>query len=92
MSKKVGVLASGGDCPGLNAVIHAVERRMLDLGHEYIGIRGVWKDLIDGELPPLGYRGISGILPRGGTVIGTTRTNPYKVEGGVERVIAMVKG
>ena len=62
----MGVLTGGGDCPGLNAVIRAVGRRTLDRGHEYIGIRGGWKGLIDGELSPLGYREIGGILPRGG--------------------------
>jgi ATP-dependent phosphofructokinase / diphosphate-dependent phosphofructokinase len=52
-----------------------------------IGVRGGWRGLVEGELEPLDYRSISGILPRGGTIIGTTRTNPYKVDGGVERVL-----
>ncbi|MGH2450160.1 MAG: 6-phosphofructokinase [Candidatus Limnocylindria bacterium] len=87
MSKKVGVLTGGGDCPGLNAVIRAVTRRSLDRGHEVVGIRAGWRGLVDGRLEPLDYRSISGILPRGGTIIGTSRTNPFKVEGGVERVL-----
>jgi phosphofructokinase-like protein len=87
MSKKVGVLTGGGDCPGLNAVIRAVTRRSLDRGHEVVGIRAGWRGLVDGRLEPLDYRSISGILPRGGTIIGTSRTNPFKVERGVERVL-----
>jgi ATP-dependent phosphofructokinase / diphosphate-dependent phosphofructokinase len=85
---KVGVLTGGGDCPGLNAVIRAVTRRSLDRGHEVVGIRGGWKGLVEDDRQPLGTREISGILPRGGTIIGTTRTNPYKLDGGVERVLA----
>jgi len=84
---RVAVLTGGGDCPGLNAVIRAVTRRSLDRGDEVVGVRGGWHGLVEGELLPLGYREISGILPRGGTIIGTTRTNPYKLDGGVERVL-----
>jgi phosphofructokinase-like protein len=83
---KLGVLTGGGDCPGLNAVIRAVGRRSLQRGHEVIGVRDGWRGLVENELEPLGPREISGILPRGGTILGTTRTNPYKLEGGVERV------
>src|SRR6478672_475030 len=85
---RIGVLTGGGDCPGLNAVIRAVTRRSLDRGHEVIGVRAGWRGLIEGQLEPLGPREISGILPRGGTIIGTSRTNPYKVEDGVSRVLA----
>ena len=87
MAKRVGVLTGGGDCPGLNAVIRAVGRRSLDRGAEVIGVREGWLGLVEGRLEPLGYREISGILPRGGTIIGTSRTNPYKTDGGVERVL-----
>jgi ATP-dependent phosphofructokinase / diphosphate-dependent phosphofructokinase len=87
MAKTVGVLTGGGDCPGLNAVIRAVTRRSLDRGHEVVGIREGWRGLVDGRFHELGRREISGILPRGGTVIGTTRTNPFKLEGGVEKVL-----
>jgi 6-phosphofructokinase 1 len=87
VSKRVGILTGGGDCPGLNAVIRAVTRRSLDRGHEVLGVREGWRGLVDGVLEPLDSRAISGILPRGGTILGTTRTNPYKVEGGVERVL-----
>jgi phosphofructokinase-like protein len=87
MSKKVGVLTGGGDCPGLNAVIRAVTRRSLDRGHDVVGVREGWRGLVDGRFEPLDYRAISGILPRGGTIIGTSRTNPFKIDGGVERVL-----
>jgi ATP-dependent phosphofructokinase / diphosphate-dependent phosphofructokinase len=83
----VGILTGGGDCPGLNAVIRAVTRRSLDRGDEVVGVREGWRGLVDGLFEPLDYPAISGILPRGGTVLGTTRTNPYKVEGGVEKVL-----
>jgi ATP-dependent phosphofructokinase / diphosphate-dependent phosphofructokinase len=84
---RVGVLTGGGDCPGLNAVIRAVTRRSLDRAHEVIGVREGWRGLVEKKLEPLGGREISGILPRGGTILGTSRTNPYKVEGGVEKVL-----
>ena len=85
---KVGVLTGGGDCPGLNAVIRAVARRLIDHGHDVVGVRSGWRGLVDGRFEPLGPREISGILPRGGTIIGTSRANPYKVEDGVEKVLA----
>ncbi len=84
---KVGVLTGGGDCPGLNAVIRAVGRRVMVRGHEFVGIREGWRGLVDGLFEPLGPREISGLLPRGGTIIGTTRTNPFKLDGGAKRVL-----
>jgi ATP-dependent phosphofructokinase / diphosphate-dependent phosphofructokinase len=87
MAKKVGVLTGGGDCPGLNAVIRAVTRRSLACGYTTIGIREGWRGLVDGRFMELGPREISGILPRGGTILGTTRTNPYNTDGGVEKVL-----
>src|SRR5204863_6888213 len=84
---RVGVLTGGGDCPGLNAVIRAVGRRVMDRDHELVGVLEGWKGLVEGLFEPLGAREISGLLPRGGTIIGTTRTNPYKVDGGVDRVL-----
>jgi phosphofructokinase-like protein len=85
---RIGVLTGGGDCPGLNAVIRAVARRSWATGHEVIGVREGWRGMIEHLFAPLGPEQISGILPRGGTIIGTTRTNPYKVDGGVDRVLA----
>jgi 6-phosphofructokinase 1 len=83
---KVGVLTGGGDCPGLNAVIRAVARRSFVRGHEVVGVREGWRGLVDGKLEPLGNREINGLLPRGGTILGTSRTNPYKIDG-VEQVL-----
>ena len=83
---RIGVLTGGGDCPGLNAVIRAVARLSHDLGWEVVGVRAGWRGLVEGRFAPLGPREISGILPRGGTIIGTSRTNPYKLDDGVASV------
>jgi phosphofructokinase-like protein len=84
---RVGILTGGGDCPGLNAVIRAVVRRLATDGSEAVGFREGWRGLVDGLVMPLGLRDVSGILPRGGTILGTSRTNPFKVDGGADRVI-----
>jgi len=84
---RIGVLTGGGDCPGLNAVIRAVARLSHDLGWEVVGVRAGWRGLVEGRFAPLGPREISGILPRGGTIIGTSRTNPYKLDDGVASVL-----
>ena len=84
---RIGILTGGGDCPGLNAVIRAVVRRGTEYGHELVGVRDGWKGLTEGIFVPLGRREVSGILPRGGTILGTTRTNPYKVDGGADAVV-----
>ena len=86
VARRIGILTGGGDCPGLNAVIRAVGRRSFQRAYEVVGVRDGWRGLVEDELEPLGPREISGILPRGGTILGTTRTNPYKLEGGVDRV------
>jgi len=83
---KVGILTGGGDAPGLNAVIRAVVRRSIKYGNEVIGVRHGWDGLINGSYVPLDLNAVSGILPRGGTVIGTSRVNPYKVKDGVKKV------
>jgi 6-phosphofructokinase 1 len=87
VARKIGILTGGGDCPGLNAVIRAVTRRSHDRGDEVLAVREGWRGLVADRVEPLGLREISGILPRGGTIIGTTRTNPYKIDGGVDRVL-----
>jgi ATP-dependent phosphofructokinase / diphosphate-dependent phosphofructokinase len=87
VADRIGILTGGGDCPGLNAVIRAVTRRSLDRGADVVGIREGWLGLVDGLVQPLGYREISGILPRGGTILGTSRTNPYKSDDGIARVL-----
>src|SRR5690348_11639929 len=84
---RVGVLTGGGDCPGLNAVIRAVVRRgVKEFGYEFVGYRDGWKGPLEGITTELGIPQVRGILPRGGTVLGSSRTNPFKVEGGVERI------
>ena len=87
MAKQVGILTGGGDCPGLNAVIRAVTRRSLASGWEVVAVREGWRGLVEGRFQALGRREVTGLLPRGGTIIGTSRTNPYKQEGGVEKVL-----
>ena len=84
---RIGILTGGGDCPGLNAVIRAVARRSWAQGHEIVGVREGWRGLVDGKLEELGPGQISGILPRGGTILGTSRTNPFGQKGGVEQVL-----
>jgi ATP-dependent phosphofructokinase / diphosphate-dependent phosphofructokinase len=83
---KVGILTGGGDCPGLNAVIRAVARRCFARGHEVVGIREGWRGLVEAKFEPLGARETTGLLPRGGTILGTSRTNPYKSDA-VEAVL-----
>lgn len=74
--KRIGVLTGGGDCPGLNAVIRAVVRSGVPYDFETLGIRNGWQGLIDGDVEPLTDYSVSGILPKGGTILGTSRTNP----------------
>ncbi len=84
---RVGVLTGGGDCPGLNAVIRAVVRKgVKDYGYEFVGFRDGWKGPLEGLTMPLGIEQVRGILPRGGTILGSSRTNPIKIEGGVARI------
>jgi 6-phosphofructokinase 1 len=81
---KIGILTGGGDCPGLNSVIRAAVRAAINDNSEVVGIRYGWKGLLEKDYMPLDLRSVSGILPRGGTILGTSRTNPYKKENGVE--------
>jgi phosphofructokinase-like protein len=83
---RVGMLTGGGDCPGLNAVIRAATRRLIDGGAEPVGVLRGWRGMIDGLFRPLDQEAISGILPRGGTILRTSRTNPFSEEGGLEAV------
>lgn len=91
MAKKIGILTGGGDCPGLNPVIRAVVRKAYNEGYEVVGFKNGWKGAIDNDTMALDLNAISGILPKGGTILGTSRTNPYKKEGGVEKVKATIK-
>jgi 6-phosphofructokinase 1 len=84
---RIGVLTGGGDCPGLNAVIRAVVRKGATVyGHEFVGFRDGWRGPLDGDTVPLDVQAVRGLLPRGGTILGSSRTNPFKIEGGVERI------
>ncbi|MEU1176245.1 6-phosphofructokinase [Streptomyces sp. NPDC005820] len=84
---RVGVLTGGGDCPGLNAVIRAVVRKgVQEYGHEFIGFRDGWRGPLEGRSVRLGIPAVRGILPRGGTVLGSSRTNPLKEEDGIRRI------
>ena len=84
---RFGVLTGGGDCPGLNAVIRAVVRKgEKEYGYEFIGFRDGWKGPLEGLTMPLNIKATRGILPRGGTILGSSRTNPFKIENGVERI------
>jgi 6-phosphofructokinase 1 len=86
---KVGVLSGGGDAPGINAVIRAVVKKGIqNYGYEMIGIKDGWAGLIEGEYLSLDLKAASGILPRGGSILGTSRTNPFKREKGPERIMA----
>jgi phosphofructokinase-like protein len=84
---RVGVLTGGGDCPGLNAVIRAVVRKgVKQHGFEFVGYRDGWRGPLEGVTMELGVEQCRGILPRGGTILGSSRTNPFKVENGVELI------
>lgn len=84
--RKIGILTGGGDCPGLNPVIRAVVRKASNEGIEVLGIKNGWKGLIENKIVPLTVASVSGILPKGGTILGTSRTNPYKKQEDVQRV------
>jgi len=84
--ERIGILTGGGDCPGLNAVIRAVVRRSRALGNDVIGIKNGWAGLIEGRVEPLTDFSVAGILPRGGTILGTSRTNPYKNAESVQKL------
>jgi len=84
---RVGVLTGGGDCPGLNAVIRAVVRKGVEAYRwEVVGFRNGWQGPLDGLTRDLGLDDVEDILTRGGTIIGSSRTNPYKIDGGPERI------
>ena len=84
---RIGVLTGGGDCPGLNAVIRAVVRKgVKEYGHEFVGFRDGWKGPLENYTMELNLESTRGILPRGGTILGSSRTNPFKIENGVERI------
>jgi phosphofructokinase-like protein len=84
---RIGMLTGGGDCPGLNAVIRAAVRKGSEIyGHEFLGFRDGWKGPLENLTMTLDVEATRGILPRGGTILGSSRTNPLKVDGGVDRI------
>nr|WSW69685.1 6-phosphofructokinase [Streptomyces sp. NBC_00995] len=88
---RVGVLTGGGDCPGLNAVIRAIVRKgVQEYGYGFIGFRDGWRGAMEGETVPLSVPAVRGILPRGGTILGSSRTNPLKADHGVRRIREML--
>ncbi|MFC1632444.1 6-phosphofructokinase [Candidatus Omnitrophota bacterium] len=89
--KRVAILSGGGDCPGINPVIRAIVRKGLQAGYELIGIKNGWKGLVEKEFIELDLESVSGILPRGGTILGTSRTNPYKSKNQVQKAKANYK-
>jgi 6-phosphofructokinase 1 len=89
---KVGVLTGGGDCPGLNAVIRAVVRKAETVhGDQVLGFLDGWKGAMEASTMPLDVAAMRGSLPRGGTMIGTSRTNPYKIDDGPQKVQATLR-
>lgn len=87
----IGILTGGGDCPGLNAVINGVVRKAISEGYEVTGILRGWQGMIDGSTRPLDRASVSGILPRGGTILYTSRTNPYKSPELISKVVENFK-
>ena len=84
---RIGVLTGGGDCPGLNAAIRAIVRKGIDVyGHAIVGFRDGWKGPLENDYEELTIESTRGILPRGGTILGTSRTNPFKHDGGPDQV------
>jgi phosphofructokinase-like protein len=86
MSFRVGILTAGGDCPGLNAVIRAVVRRAIADDAQVLGVKNGWLGLIHDDLVPLTRGSVRGILPRGGTILGTSRANPLESEEAISRI------
>src|SRR5919198_4826558 len=84
---RIGVLTGGGDCPGLNAVIRAVVRKGIGVyGHSFVGYRDGWRGPLEADAFDLTINEVRGILPRGGTILGSSRTNPFAIKGGVEKI------
>lgn len=88
---KIGILTGGGDCPGLNPVIRAIVRQGINENQEILGLKYGWKGLLEKDYITLNLQSVSGILPKGGTILGTSRTNPYKIEGGKEAAVKNFK-
>jgi 6-phosphofructokinase 1 len=89
---KVGILSGGGDAPGINAAIRAVARKGIqNYGYQIVGIKDGWAGLLKGQYIPLDLQAVSGILPRGGSILGTSRTNPFKDSEGPNKILKNTK-
>jgi 6-phosphofructokinase 1 len=89
---RIGILTGGGDCPGLNAVIRAIVRKGVDrYGHAILGFRDGWRGPLENDCHELTIESVRGILPRGGTILGSSRTNPFKRDDGVDLIRATVE-
>jgi 6-phosphofructokinase 1 len=89
---RIGVLTGGGDVPGLNAAIRAVVKRAeMEYGHSVVGFRNGWRGVCEGLLMPLTREDVRGILPRGGTMLGTARFHPHQHDGGIDAVLSTLE-
>src|SRR5512135_941036 len=91
MTKRVGILTGGGDCPGLNPAIRGCVMAGLDQGFEFLVLQEGWRGLVEGNAKPLGLADVKEIVGKGGTILGTSRTNPFKMDGAVEKCLASFK-
>ncbi|RFA21264.1 ATP-dependent 6-phosphofructokinase [Subtercola boreus] len=86
---RIGILTSGGDCPGLNAVIRGIVLKGTELNdQEFVGFKGGWRGVVNSDLVELGRANVRGIAKEGGTILGTSRTNPFEGDGGPDRILA----
>ncbi len=91
MSKRIAILTGGGDCPGLNPAIRGCVMAGIDKGFEFIGLQEGWRGFVEGKTQTLGLAEVKEIVGKGGTILGTSRTNPFKKEGAVEKCLATFK-
>jgi 6-phosphofructokinase 1 len=91
MKKRVAILTGGGDCPGLNPAIRGCVMAGLDKGFEFVGLQEGWRGFVEGKTQPLGLSDVKEIIGKGGTILGTSRTNPFKVPGAPEKCLATFK-
>ncbi|MBU4602099.1 6-phosphofructokinase, partial [bacterium] len=91
MIKRIGILTGGGDCSGLNPTIRGAVYRAQDYNYEVYGIQEGWKGLVKDNISPLSLSEVKEIVDRGGTVLGTSRLNPYKIDNGIKQVLDSIK-
>ena len=89
--KRLGILTGGGDCCGLNQTIRGAVYRAKDFGYEIFGIHDGWKGLVEGIISPIALTDVEELVDKAGTFLGSSRTNPYKIENGVSRVLKTIK-